>query len=113
MLLVRFNPAALAAAALASCLTPSVPVHAAVDNYPVKSINIENAPGVEYYETFTLNNLFGYEADPHAVHGIQTYDGGYVMCGKATESNGGGSDAFVVKVRVILALLLQRFYSLA
>lgn len=80
---------------------PLQPVEAAHDNYPAKSINVASAPSVEYYETFDLGGLFGYFADPHAVHGSATADGGYVLCGKATEGEGSGqtANAFVVKVR--------------
>ena len=59
--------------------------------YPVKSINLEAAMAPEFFSTATLSqwsSAFGRVADPHAVHGIATSDGGYVLVGKAAEREG-------------------------
>eukprot|EP01063_Lacrimia_lanifica_P024835 TRINITY_DN3265_c0_g1_i14.p1 TRINITY_DN3265_c0_g1~~TRINITY_DN3265_c0_g1_i14.p1 ORF type:complete len:564 (+),score=190.12 TRINITY_DN3265_c0_g1_i14:51-1742(+) len=56
-----------------------------VYTYPVKSINLDNAPAVEFYtanDGASLNPV----GDLHAVHGIETSDGGYVLVGKGIES---------------------------
>ncbi len=60
-----------------------------VYTFPVKSANLDAALPVAFY---TVNNAdmgpaFGTTADLHAVHGCQTADGGYVMCGKGLESD--------------------------
>jgi len=100
-LLLRPSSSSPIIALLTTTLLQLQQAHGAYDNYPIKSINLDSAPNVDYYETYSLNNnLFDYFADPHAVHGSETSDGGYVVCGKATESESGGatSNAFVVKL---------------
>ena len=65
--------------------------------YPVKSINLDNALSVVYYglvssETATV-------VDAHPVHGCKTSDGGYVAVGKGVEKEGSAAtEAFAVKV---------------
>ena len=53
-----------------------------------------NAPGVIFYAGIGEAD-FG--EDPHAVHGIGTSDGGYLVVGKSLDKSG-SSDAFALKV---------------
>ena len=69
--------------------------------YPVKSINLEAAMAPEFFATATLSQwaYFGRVADPHAVHGITTSDGGYLLVGKAAESEDSARvEGFAVKL---------------
>ena len=54
----------------------------------------QNAPEVVFYAA-TGEECCG--EDPHPVHGAQTADGGFVLCGKSIDS-GGNSDGFLLKV---------------
>ena len=67
-----------------------------VYTFPAKSANLEAALPVEFY---TLNNADSISAlDLHAVHGCQTADGGYVMCGKGMESEESpATESFCIK----------------
>ena len=67
------------------------------DNFPVKSENIDAALPIAYYEQYTLQSYS--IADAHPVTGLETSDGGFVLCGKALEADATGSprEAFAVK----------------
>jgi len=63
--------------------------------FPVKSINLPASLAPDFYATDDMSRSTD---DAHAVHGIQTADGGYVMCGKGLEAEKPFStDAFAVK----------------
>ena len=69
--------------------------------YPVKSISLELAMAPEFFSTATLSQWgsFGRVADAHAVHGIATSDGGFVLVGKAAERDGSArTEGFAVKL---------------
>ena len=67
------------------------------DTFPVKSINLNAAPSIEFYERETLAQLGVF--DPHAVAGIQASDGSYILVGKGLESESSSSrEAFAVKL---------------
>jgi hypothetical protein len=54
----------------------------------------DNAPDVSFYAAM------GEECcgeDPHSVHGVETTDGGFVLCGKSIDESG-GRDGFIVKI---------------
>jgi hypothetical protein len=58
-----------------------------VYTFPVKSTKLNNAMAVEFYQiNADVGSALGTVYDLHAVHGVQTHDGGYVMCGKGLES---------------------------
>ncbi len=67
--------------------------------FPVKSIGLAQADGIEFYSVNSdLTGSLGTVTDLHAVHGVQTPDGGYVMCGKGLESEAVTfTEAFCVK----------------
>eukprot|EP01047_Picozoa_sp_COSAG01_P016550 COSAG01_NODE_852_length_13108_cov_7.167423_6_plen_577_part_00 len=70
-------------------------------NYPVKSTNLATAPTVSFYKTVSEGSLpnLGTVTDLHAVHGIQTADGGYVQCGKGMEADGSSlTEGFCAKL---------------
>ena len=53
-----------------------------------------NAPEVVFY-TATGEDCCG--EDPHPVHGVETSDGGFVVCGKSIDSEG-NTDGFLLKI---------------
>ena len=53
-----------------------------------------NAPEVLFYTT-TGEDCCG--EDPHPVHGVETSDGGFVLCGKSIDSEGNW-DGFLLKI---------------
>ena len=69
----------------------------AAQNFPVKSINLANAPTVNMYEAASLEDSGYY--DVHPVHGAVLSDGSYVMAGKSLETDGGSAKRmFCVKL---------------
>lgn len=68
---------------------------AAYDNFPTKSVNLDN-PGVPVVVFYHLYNL-GIVKDPHPVHGIETLDGGFVVVGKGFD-DAGDEEAFAVRI---------------
>ena len=57
-----------------------------------------NAPCLENYSLVAANPTIG--DDPHAVHGIQAADGGFVAVGVSLEEESGGAkDGFVIKTQ--------------
>lgn len=70
-----------------------------VYTYPVKSTNLEQAFGVEFYAGHAAPASIAPVSDLHAVHGIETSDGGYVLVGKGVEREDGSvTEAFAVKL---------------
>ena len=69
-------------------------------HYETKSVNLENAAPVESYVGFgSYDALKDAGDDMHAVHGAPTADGGYVLVGKALESEESAhTEAFAFKV---------------
>ena len=68
--------------------------------YPVKSINLANAPAGEWFETFSsasVNQL----SDVAATYGVATADGGFVICGAGGEGEGGKAESFALKASSI------------
>ena len=59
----------------------------AAQNFPVKSVNIANAPTVNFYLAASLESSDYF--DIHPVHGAVLADGSYVMAGKSLETDGG------------------------
>ena len=67
------------------------------DTFPVKSINLNAAPSIEFYEREMLAQLGVF--DPHAVAGIAASDGSYILVGKGLESESSSSrEAFAAKL---------------
>ena len=86
--------------ALAACLfcMELEQAGAAYDNLPVRSTNVNGSQPVEFY---VAPDIAAYGlVDPHPVHGVLLSDGGYVMAGKALESETAGAArrAFAVKL---------------
>lgn len=78
-------------------------VHADVYNFPAKSVNIGSAYTEAFFAAHTLTSggtgSISPAADAHAVHGVQLADGGFVLTGKAVESDGSSvHEAFAVKL---------------
>lgn len=72
-------------------------VKAAYDNFPVKSIGLDKAPGVNFYKATSLEEYGAFDA--HAVHGSVLSDGSYVITGKALASEGSSTKkAFAAKL---------------
>ena len=68
------------------------------DTYPVKSTNLASAAAPEFYVSPDVSDAYNI-FDVHPVHGCITSDGGYVMTGKALESDGGTlKKAFAIKL---------------
>lgn len=66
----------------------------AYDVFPVKSINLASADSVSFYVARSLTGI----EDAHAVAGIETSDGGFVLVGKAAECESCANiEAFAVK----------------
>ena len=74
-----------------------VAVRADVDTYPVKSVNLARAMQPEWYKAFPLSNLIPGLEEGHAVHGIQTSDGGYLITGKGTRVGSTASTSWALK----------------
>ena len=70
-----------------------------VYTFPVKSQNLDSAMAVQFYQVNEADLGIGTVTDLHAVHGIQTHDGGYIMCGKGLESEAQGAptESFCIK----------------
>lgn len=67
------------------------------DNFPVKSIGLSSAASPSFYESPNVQSYGIF--DVHPVHGCVTSDGGYMLAGKALESEDGGSKkAFAIKL---------------
>ena len=69
--------------------------------YPVKSINLQTAPSVLWYEQFKSASLSpdGLLADAAAGYGVATSDGGFVACGAGNENEDStNAESFAVKV---------------
>ena len=68
----------------------------------MKSINLASAAAPVFYNGYapgTYTAAFGSLGEVHFVYGIGTSDGGIVMCGKASETDGSANlDAVVMKV---------------
>ena len=75
-------------------------VHADVDTYPVKSINLAAAFKPTFYDGYnTYNGLIPGISECHVTNGIQTADGGFVVTGSGTpEPDDGTLVAFAVKI---------------
>ena len=64
------------------CALVATSARAEVFTYNVKSKNLTAAMQVQFYEATDGGGGFpGGEVDLHAVHGIETSDGGYVVVG--------------------------------
>ena len=77
-------------------------VHADVDTYPVKSINLDAAFTPTFYDGYnTYDGLIPGISECHVTNGIQTADGGFVVTGSGTpEPDDGTLVAFAVKIDV-------------
>ena len=73
------------AISLLSCENPKEPTD---DGYS------DNAPDVVFYAA-TGEECCG--EDPHPVHGVESSDGGFILCGKSIDSDG-GLDGFILKI---------------
>lgn len=65
---------------LALAFASVIAVHADYYTYPVKSVNLDAAMQPDWYKGFGPASG---TTDAHGVHGIETSDGGYVVCGKS------------------------------
>ena len=75
-----------------------------IDNFPIKSQNMDTALKPEFY---VAPDVYAYHLyDAHPVHGCRTFDGGYVMVGKALERDGSTKRlAFAIKLSSIGSVL--------
>ena len=72
--------------------------NADVYTFPAKSVNLGSAYSPAWFKTATLASQLSPATDAHAVHGIELADGGYVLTGKAIESDGSAvHEAFATK----------------
>eukprot|EP00966_Prymnesium_polylepis_P125851 2910115-Prymnesium_polylepis.1 len=82
---------------LALLFSPSL---ADVYTYPVKSVNLDRAAPVTYYNGFQSSSFPTWTsvAEAHMVYAVSTSDGGVVMCGKGAETGTIYHEAIVAKV---------------
>ena len=73
----------------------------AVDNFPVKSINVSGAEisdgKIEFYKLIDSSCLGDSFDDPHPVHGFESWDDGFIFSGKGLDA-GKKFEAFTVKL---------------
>jgi hypothetical protein len=84
---------------LSLLLASTTSVWADTYTFPAKSVNLDAAYKTDFFEAHTLETQITPATDAHAVDGIELADGGYLLTGKAMESDGSSiTEAFAVKL---------------